>query len=78
MSRKFGESVWALYNVAGTEFRNVPSLVKQRAFVHSLDTEHASDVLKKLNDKEDNWDFKGMVGAKEVATSAIRGKLQEL
>lgn len=44
----------------------------------SLDTERTSDVPKAVDDKENAWNFDGMVPAGKVATFCIRGMLREV
>lgn len=51
---------------------------KQRAFVRSLDTELTSNVPGRMNDEEDSWNFEDIVTAKEVGSSILRAKLQEV
>lgn len=54
--------------------KRIPSLAELRFFVQSLGTEGTSDVPKRIDNEEDNWDSEGTVTVEEVATSGIRGK----
>lgn len=62
----------------GTDLPDIPSVEEGRVFLRDLETEPASNVPERMNDGEDILDFKGIVTAKKVATSGIRGKFKEV
>lgn len=75
MTREFVEAVWVCYKANGTNLTETPLLAKQRAVVRNLHTARPSDVPEKVDDDEDDWDFKGVMIAEKVARLGIRGKL---
>lgn len=53
-------------------------MAEQRAFVWDVDADRARKFLDRMGDLDNDWDFEGMVTAKEVVASSVCGKLREL
>lgn len=71
VSREFVEAVCACYMKTSTDSETIPSLAEQCAFVRSLGSDRTSDVPERMDDGEENWDFKGMVSAKKWLRLAL-------
>lgn len=78
MSPEFAKAVWLCYKAGGTDLSEILSLAEQRAFLRNLDTRRPSDVLKEVDDDENNWDFERRLSAEDVATTGIRRELLEV
>lgn len=46
--------------------------------MQNFDTKRTSDVPKRIDDEEGDWDFEGLVTAKKIATTGTRSKLREV
>lgn len=56
--------------------KDIPSLAEQRVYAQNFGTGRASDVPERMDEGEENRDFKSIVAAKEVASSGLNGKLR--
>lgn len=77
-SQELAEAVRACYKGYNSDIKEIFPLEKQRVFAQNLDTARPSDVLKRVEDNEDSWDFEGMVTAEDGKTPGIRGMLQKV
>lgn len=78
MSRELAEVVWARYKEDGTDLKTTISYVVQHTFSQKSDKDHTNGAPDKMDDRKDNRDFEGTVSAKNMATSGICSKLQEV
>lgn len=70
--------MWACNRTNSTGLETISSLAEQRAFVRDLENYCTTDVSERIDDEEENWDFKGTVTVEEVDTSGARNKLRAM
>lgn len=77
IKRDFAEAVQNCFEMECSDFRVIPSIEEERAFVRYV-AGCRGEVDSKAADAENNWDFERMVPADEIANSGVCGKTKEI
>lgn len=78
MSQELAEVVCARYKAEGTDSEKILFLSGLRNHLQKLDNDRTSDVLERMNYREVDLDFEGMVTSKKITTLGIRARLQKM